>query len=536
DLKPGNVLLAGPERVAKIADFGLAKRIDVEARDVSQSGAIMGTASYMAPEQAAGKVHDTGPATDVYGLGALLYESLTAQPPFHAETALETLQQVLEREPLWPSRHGIRVPRDLETICLKCLNKAPARRYASAEDLANDLRRFQAGEPIRARAVGAAERTWKWARRRPAVASLLAVLAITLASSLVGFLALWRHSETERARAEHALTRVLESDKALSGAVRDLVGLLASNVEAPQMLAVERLVESSRVIRELTAKLGREQGVAASNLVAICGLERELADDFARRGKNPESLTLLLDAVELLEGRRRGTLDLDVERVYALCLMDLGRTAASHKRYDEALVWLRRAELALVNLAREPQNVQAILAIDQVRRMIARVFGRKGLEEPRRKLLELHIGMLERLSERAGADPAIGLLAAFARVDLAPDQSAIAKIRAAMERFPADRRLPEPLTDRMAVWIARDIQAYPPEPESTGKPPRPLDPEVHAREVLRTLDSRCEALGVSPDLLPAAAVQLAVSAFLRATAQRTAGRLDDARWTAASLL
>ena len=106
DLKPGNVLLAGPERVAKITDFGLAKRIDAEARDLSQSGAIMGTASYMAPEQAAGKVHDTGPAADVYGLGAMLYECLTDQPPFYAETALETLQQVLEREPLPPSRRG----------------------------------------------------------------------------------------------------------------------------------------------------------------------------------------------------------------------------------------------------------------------------------------------------------------------------------------------------------------------------------------------------------------------------------------------
>ncbi len=104
DLKPGNVLLAGPEPVAKITDFGLAKRIDAGARDVSQSGAIMGTASYMAPEQAAGKVHDTGPAADVYGLGALLYWCLTDQPPFCAETTLETLQQVLDREPMPPSR------------------------------------------------------------------------------------------------------------------------------------------------------------------------------------------------------------------------------------------------------------------------------------------------------------------------------------------------------------------------------------------------------------------------------------------------
>ena len=199
DLKPGNVLLSGPEQVAKITDFGLAKRIDAGARDVSQSGAIMGTASYMAPEQAAGKVHDTGPAADVYGLGALLYECLTDQPPFYAETALETLQQVLEREPLPPSRRGVRVPRDLETICLKCLNKAPARRYASAEDLASDLRLFLAGEPIRARAVGAAERTWKWARRRPALTALLAlVLLAMLGLSALSVVALDRERKAQR--------------------------------------------------------------------------------------------------------------------------------------------------------------------------------------------------------------------------------------------------------------------------------------------------------------------------------------------------
>jgi serine/threonine protein kinase len=151
DLKPGNVLLTAAG-MPKITDFGLAKRIDAEARDVSQSGAIMGTASYMAPEQAAGKVRDTGPAADVYALGALLYECLTGQPPF---TGLQhvVLVSVLNDEPLPPSRRAPQIPRDLETICLKCLAKDPNRRYASAEALAEDLRRFLADEPVQARSV-----------------------------------------------------------------------------------------------------------------------------------------------------------------------------------------------------------------------------------------------------------------------------------------------------------------------------------------------------------------------------------------------
>jgi formylglycine-generating enzyme required for sulfatase activity/tRNA A-37 threonylcarbamoyl transferase component Bud32 len=179
DLKPGNVLLAGAERIPKITDFGLAKRIDAEARDVSQSGAIMGTASYMAPEQAAGKVRDTGPAADVYALGALLYECLAGRPPFEGPKHV-VLVNVLNDEPPPPSRLAAKVPADLETICLKCLSKESGRRYGSAEELANDLRQYQAGEPIRARPVGAMERAWKWARRRPALAALLGVVLLAL--------------------------------------------------------------------------------------------------------------------------------------------------------------------------------------------------------------------------------------------------------------------------------------------------------------------------------------------------------------------
>jgi formylglycine-generating enzyme required for sulfatase activity len=210
DLKPGNVLLAGTERLAKITDFGLAKHIDAEARDLSKSGAVVGTASYMAPEQAAGKVRDTGPAADVYALGALLCECLTGQPPFEGPQHV-VLLSVLSDEPVPPSRRGAKVPADLETICLKCLRKEPARRYASAEELADDLRRFQAGEPVRARPVGAAERAWKWARRRPAVAALLGVVLLALVSLalLSGNLAPARNDADDKRR-----TAEKEADKA----------------------------------------------------------------------------------------------------------------------------------------------------------------------------------------------------------------------------------------------------------------------------------------------------------------------------------
>ncbi|MCC6418075.1 MAG: protein kinase [Gemmataceae bacterium] len=183
DLKPANVLLTR-DRVPKVADFGLAKRLDGSGN--TATGDVLGTPVYMAPEQAAGKIHEIGPWTDVYALGVILYEMLAGRPPFLAASVIHLIRQVASDEPVPPSRLHPKLPRDLETICLKCLEKNPRKRYASAQDLADDLRRFLADEPIRARPVGRLQRAVKWVRRRPAVASLVGVSAAAALALLVG--------------------------------------------------------------------------------------------------------------------------------------------------------------------------------------------------------------------------------------------------------------------------------------------------------------------------------------------------------------
>jgi WD40 repeat protein len=199
DLKPANVLLA-EDGTPKVTDFGLAKRLGEAGQ--TQSGAVVGTPSYMAPEQAEGKGKEIGPAADVYALGAILYECLTGRPPFKAATPLDTILQVVTAEPVPPTRLQPRLPRDLETICLKCLQKEPRKRYATAEALAEDLRRFGAGEPIVARPVGMAERTVKWVRRRPAVAALLAVAVLATLVGVGGITWSYLEAEAQRALAE----------------------------------------------------------------------------------------------------------------------------------------------------------------------------------------------------------------------------------------------------------------------------------------------------------------------------------------------
>jgi serine/threonine protein kinase/Tfp pilus assembly protein PilF len=269
----------------KIADFGLAKRLDRQTSE-TEVGQVLGTPSYMAPEQAQARHEEVGPATDVYALGVILYELLTGRPPFRAATNFDTLVQVIHDEPVPPSRLHPRLPRDLETICLKCLQKQPSRRYSSALALAEDLRRFRAGEPIQARPAGVWERGVKWARRQPIAAALVGVSILGLLSLAFGGLAYAGYQHQLRLVAE----RELEEQSRLQGQREEVQKEIHRSQDALDrgdlQKAREELTQAGAVVRS-QEKLAEFQPVIEALLVETDRRQDELATKVQARERFP---------------------------------------------------------------------------------------------------------------------------------------------------------------------------------------------------------------------------------------------------------
>ncbi len=306
DLKPANVLLT-PDGVPKITDFGLAKWLDLPSNQ-TRSGVILGTPGYMAPEQGRGQTSLVGPAADVYALGAILYEMLTGRPPFHASSPQETVQQLLTEDPVPPSRLQPRVSRDLETICLKCLQKEPGRRYTGAGALALDLRYFLSGRPILARPTPSWERVAKWSRRRPAVAMLIGLGVVATVALFALSLAHNARLERERkiASTERDIARkAQERSEADFGLALDAVKRFYTEVSENKLLVVPTMdavrIELLERARDFYERIARERADDFNVKAELARAIWRLAVMVGGSRSLPEGIGLMEQAIAIQE-------------------------------------------------------------------------------------------------------------------------------------------------------------------------------------------------------------------------------------------
>lgn len=320
----------------KISDFGLARVLGSRS-DLTATGQVIGTPSYMAPEQAAGTVDDVSPAQDIYSLGAIFYELLTGRPPFRGSSLFDTLEQVRTTEAVPPRDLQPRVPRDVETICLKCLEKAPERRYSTAAALAEDLRRVQQGETITARPAGSFERGWKWVRRYPAIASL-ASLAVLL--TIVGVVGILREAQraniSEKAAliysqgAEHQ-RRVAEAEQQKAERSAQIAQQERVNAERQTQLALQAQAQAEASF-ERTMKTINSLALLGSSLRNEPGqqvVSKRLLDDTMR----------LYDELVKEQGDNRS-----VRRQRIIALTNAGEIRSSLRDTEQAEKLLKQAE------------------------------------------------------------------------------------------------------------------------------------------------------------------------------------------------
>jgi serine/threonine-protein kinase len=330
DLKPANVLI-DEDGTLKISDFGLVKELESDSGRTN-TGAILGTPSYMAPEQARGEA-SVGPAADQYALGAILYELLTGRPPFHGPSTLETLDMVRKKDPVPPSQLQPKLALDIETICLKCLEKEPARRYADVGALADDLERFQKGEPIVARPVSRTERLWRWCLRNQRVAALAATVAFLLVAGSVASGAAAIVLSKKNTQLEIAKTTAEEKQKlaeiqqkraedAARAANKQNVSLIQTEQEWLQLLlgklryvpaieeergrlmdnAVDRLKEAAEAMTSLRQAVGWEPGDEEHNLRLLASAHQRMGEHRLTQGRVEDAVKHFEKAAETAEG------------------------------------------------------------------------------------------------------------------------------------------------------------------------------------------------------------------------------------------
>lgn len=548
DLKPANILIDGDpdcpldKAKPKVADFGIARfLIDGEHNEsigMTADGPWGGTPSYMAPEQISGKRDQLCPATDIHALGAILYELLTGRPPFQGASPVETLDQVRSQEPVAPRRLNPKIPRDLETITLKCLHKNPARRYASAKALAGDLTRWLDGRPVLARPTAIWELALRWCQRRPAVASLTAALAATVLVSFLVLFEYYRRADNQRARAEAARAESEQNLEVASIVIDRLERLMLNTIDGPYSLPGDQFDDAANVLRQQVARVRTTKGFNHKLLGPLFSINNSIASRLHSTGRSSEALAITKELISLIHACRDSGAgkELHLQQMFA-ALMTAGRISTDAERSGDALVYVERATSLLdaSESTYERQRFAAVLSDAYLQ--IEKQFAENGRPTEARRARD---GQLKLLSfvENVGADqPDLLQFKACVLADRGEWKRARELVRTLAltnrSRSNAELKASFRVVDLME-WYAREMRHF-----ASNHEGKRFDPGALDRQIDDMLDFAAKVYAEQDMNWPAyrgAITGMTGELATRAASQRKTGQLDEADRTVASLV
>ncbi len=536
DLKPSNILLHG-ERGApwetvspKISDFGISRLEGEPGATETGANGPKGTPSYMAPEQVAALPGTIGPAADLYALGALLYHLLTGHPPFQGASSADTLDQVRNQDPVPPRRLNARIPRDLETICLTCLEKAPSRRYPSAEALAGDLRLWLGGRPIKARRVSPMGHAWRLCRRHPAVAALLVTLAMTLATGVVGLFVLLKQAETERTRLAEA-RRNAEAYEQFSAGAADQLGLfLGTTLRHYQST---KTVQTAAALLKLRSSINalKSRGIVPSSALGI--FEQKIGSALMLLSQPEAARDLSNQAVaDLKRSLAKNPEDKEARICLGQALFQSGCLAAEVDQIEAALNCFEQSAAIQMDLEPRDGKYNILTALYKRLQGLADRLGQSGLAGQEERSRTVNQQILRHLlgsdlasSTDTSSPPGLETLGRLFQLDDLKKMSSH-----------EDRGIRDAYESFVAEWLARSVGPLSPFRPSSSAPTYDRDPEAAAIALISAIRHRCSKLGLADSMVSAAIGVVRVDALDESASQRRQGRLDDARATASRLM
>jgi len=537
DLKPSNILLdcapdaTWKQAAPKVADFGIARPLaDLDASSTSLAGP-WGTPSYMAPEQIAADRAVLGPATDIYALGAILYELLTGRPPLQGSSALDTLDQLRTQNPVPPRRMNPQIPRDLETITLKCLEKNPSRRYATTEMLADDLDCFLQGRTIKAKPVSPIGRASRWCRRQPVIAALAATLFLTVIGGFLGLLMLLHRSETEQSRSE---ANYQVASRSLDEIVRILFD---SPVDMRFVKSGHKAKRSLEIARSQEIELAKRYPRDAASVKRLAMIDFYLATFSLRDGKPEEARSLIEECVRCCERYLALTPgDVETQRLQFEAAVWFASSLSGSEDAGLYELWNARALAALEQLkSHETIHVYGISGLSRGHRIRADSLMLLGETDRARKELEADRALLRSLLAAESAFPEIRVseaatLAALGRWpgEFTPLRSPIHSHAAHASIQSLERDLAE-LTARRLGWLPSIVK-------SPWLIPEDIRTETWVDRVISSIETEAAKFQLDGSRIPAVALWLRLPVETAAAHQRHVGKLGVAHRIADRLL